>query len=168
METIMIKNILVPIAFSKFSEGIIRFASTLGAPHGAKLQLANVVNQRDLEAVERIASHGFKVDADRYIATIQQERLTKLEELVSKVGIDENDYDYIFLAGDPATELLKLCVKEEVDLIVMGTRAKDIRHLFTGSVAEKIFRRSPVPVVFHRGRDLARELTKKIKKEIAR
>ncbi len=164
----MIHNILVPIAFSKYSEFILRFAADIGGPLGAKLLLANVVNERDLEAVERIASHGFKVDADKYIATIQQERVVELEKMIGNVGLDEESYDFVFLAGDPSTELLKLCVTQEIDLVVMGTRAKDIRHLFTGSVAEKMFRRSPAPVVFHRGGEMAKELAKKIKKDMAR
>ncbi|NIO20880.1 MAG: universal stress protein, partial [Candidatus Aenigmarchaeota archaeon] len=37
--------------------------------------------------------------------------------------------------------------KEKVDLIVMGTHGRTgIEHLFCGSVAEKVVRRSPFPV----------------------
>ena len=163
----MFKKILVPIAFSKYSRGIIRFAARLAAPLGARLLIVNVVNERDLEAVERIASFGYKVDSDRYVATMQEERLQQLEEMMSALGIGDELYDFTFLAGEPTGELLKLVLREEIDLVVMGTKAKDIRHIFTGSVAERMFRRCPVSIVSYRDDDIATELTKKIEKEIA-
>ena len=164
----MFKKILVPIAFSRYSRGILQFAARLAAPLGARLLIVNVVNERDLEAVERIASYGYKVDGDRYVATIQQERIEQLEEILAALGIGDELYDFVFLAGDPTSELLKLVLREEIDLVVMGTKAKDIRHIFTGSVAERMFRRCPVSIVSYRDDDIATELTRKIEKDIKR
>lgn len=162
----MIAKILVPIAFSMFSRGILEYALGLARPLGARLLIVNVVNERDLKAVERIASYGYKVDADHYIATIQKERGALLEKLVSELGLGDDDYDYVFLAGDPAEELLRLVVSEKVDMVVMGTKARDLRHMFAGSVAESMFRKCPVPVSFYRGEEIARELEKKIRKDM--
>lgn len=162
----MLKKILVPIAFSKYSEGIIAYAADLARPFGAMLLIVHVVDQRDIEAVERISSFGYKVDGDRYMATIQQERITRLEKVLGAVDIDESLYEYRFLAGDPTTELLKLVVAEEVDMVVMGNKAKELRHIFTGSVAERMFRRSPVTVVSYRSPGTSRELKKKITREL--
>lgn len=164
----MTEKILVPIAFSKFSRGILRFAVKLARPLGAGLLIANVVNQRDLEAVERIASYGYKVDGDHYIATIQKERGELLEKLIEELGIGEDDYDYVFLAGDPSEELLQLVVREKVDMVVMGTKARDLRHMFAGSVAERMFRKCPVPIVSYRDEEIARELERKIRKDMAK
>lgn len=163
----MIARILVPIAFSRFSRGILEYAAGLARPLGARLLIANVVNERDLKAVERIASFGYKVDGDHYIATIQKERAALLGELVEELGIGDDDYEYVFLAGDPADELLRLVVAENVDMVVMGTKARDLRHMFAGSVAEHMFRKCPVPVTFYRGEEVARELEKKIRKDMA-
>ena len=162
----MIDKILVPIAFSKLSKGILEYAAGLAQPLGARLLIANVVNERDLKAVERIASYGYKVDGDHYIATIQKERATLLGEMVEELGIGDADYDYSFVVGDPAEELLQLVVSEKVDMVVMGTKARDLRHMFAGSVAEQMFRKCPVPVTFYRGEEMARELEKKIRKEM--
>ncbi|MFN2353001.1 MAG: universal stress protein [Desulfopila sp.] len=162
----MLKKILVPIAFSKYSEGIITYAADLARPFAARLLIVNVVDQRDIEAVERISSYGYKVDANHYITTIQHERSTQLEKLLSAVDIDASLYEYRFLAGDPTTELLKLVLTEEVDMVVMGSKAKELRHIFTGSVAERMFRRSPVAIVSYRSPGTARELKKKFAKEL--
>ena len=166
LEECMLKKLLVPIAFSKYSKGIIRFAHDLASPHGAQLVIANVVHERDLEAVERIANFGYKVDADKYIATIQQERIQVLEAMMTELNIPDDGYTFVFLAGDPTDELLEYIVENDIDMVVMGTKAKDIKHLCIGSVAERIFRRCPVPVTYYRGEDLAQVLEKKIRKEL--
>lgn len=162
----MIRKILVPIAFSKYSKGVLGFAANIAKPLGAHLLIANVVNERDLEAVERISSYGYKVDSEKYVATIQKERVEKLEELVSNLGISDDLYEYTFLAGNPTAELLKLSVRENIDLVVMGTKANDFRHIFTGSVAEGMFRRSPISIISYRDDEIAKELERKIKKEL--
>ncbi|MBM9606633.1 universal stress protein [Desulfopila inferna] len=162
----MISKILVPIAFSKYSKGILNFASSLAKPLGARLLITNVVNERDIEAVERISSFGYKVDGDHYIATIQKERIGILETMLEELQIADDDYDFIFLAGDPSTELLRLVLKEHVDLVVMGTKAKDLRSIFTGSVAERMFRKSPVSIVSYRDKEIANALEKKLRKEL--
>jgi nucleotide-binding universal stress UspA family protein len=48
--------------------------------------------------------------------------------------------------GDPASEILKLVEKEAPDLIVMASRGQKGRFAF-GSVAEKVVKHSPVPVL---------------------
>jgi nucleotide-binding universal stress UspA family protein len=70
----------------------------------------------------------------------------------------------IFKVGNPIDELLKLIVKENVDMIVMGVKGhSDLEHVLVGSVAEKLFRRSPVPVISFRDENSADRLRKKIK-----
>ncbi len=163
----MSRKILVPIAFSSYSKGIIEYGMGLAGPLGAKLLIANVVNERSIEAIEKVASHGFKVDSDKYIATIQKERLDQLAQMMEELKIADDAYDYTLKIGDPATELLHLVVSENIDLVVMGTRTRELSRIFTGSVAERMFRRCPVPILFHRGGDVADELMKKINREMA-
>jgi len=162
----MLRKILVPIAFSPYAKGILGYAYSLAKPLGATLLIANVVNERSLEAIEKISGHGYKVDGDKYVATIQKERIAQLEQMIDELNIPDDDYDYTFLVGDPATELLRLAVRKEIDLVVMGTKTRELRHIFTGSVAERMFRRCPVPVVSYRDKDIAKELERKIFKEM--
>ncbi len=162
----MIQKILAPIGFTQYSKGILQLAYDLARPMGAKILIVNVVNERDLEAVERIASFGYKVDGDHYISTIQAERTAKLDAYLQDLGIPEDIYDFVLLAGDPTTELLKTVLKEDVDLVVMGTKVKDIKNLFTGSVAERMFRRCPVPVIYYRGEKLSAALKRRVEKTL--
>jgi nucleotide-binding universal stress UspA family protein len=47
--------------------------------------------------------------------------------------------------GDPASEILKAAVRENVDLVVMASHGEK-GHFRFGSVAEKVLRHSPLPV----------------------
>jgi nucleotide-binding universal stress UspA family protein len=50
--------------------------------------------------------------------------------------------------GDPAVAIIAYAVENDIDMIVMGTRGKTgFERYLLGSVAEKVVRVSPVPVV---------------------
>lgn len=50
--------------------------------------------------------------------------------------------------GDPAVAIIAYTVENDIDMIVMGTRGKTgFERYLLGSVAEKVVRVSPVPVV---------------------
>lgn len=48
--------------------------------------------------------------------------------------------------GDPAREILKLAEKEGVDMVVLATQGRK-GHFHFGSVAEKVVKNAPIPVV---------------------
>ena len=60
---------MVPLAFSKYSQGILDYAAGLAESMGAELLVVNVINDRDLDAVKKIASFGYKVDTEKYMKT---------------------------------------------------------------------------------------------------
>ena len=50
--------------------------------------------------------------------------------------------------GDPGVEVLQLAKRLRADLIVMATHGrKGLRHLVLGSVAERVVREAPCPVL---------------------
>jgi nucleotide-binding universal stress UspA family protein len=158
----MIKKILVPIAFSKYSKGIVNYAAALAQATGADLLVVNVINQRNLDAVDKISSFGYKVDISHYMETLKNERREELEKMMSSLTLPDEKVSYTFCVGDPASELLKIVVDREIDTVVMGVKTKDISHIFTGSVAEKMFRKCPATIVSYRDDDIAARLRKKI------
>ncbi|WP_136799136.1 MULTISPECIES: universal stress protein [Desulfosediminicola] len=160
----MIKKILVPIAFSPYSKEILEYAGSIAGPVGAEMIIVNVINERDLEAVERIASYGYKVDGEHYVHIIQEERRKELEQLTDNLTLADEKVSFQFLVGDPATELLKMVVDEEIDMVVMGVKAKDIKHMFTGSVAERLFRKCPCTIVSYRDTGTAERLRRRIER----
>ncbi len=159
-----IEKIMVPLAFSPYSKGIVDYAVMLAGNLKVKqLLFVSVVNQRDVDAVETITSFGYEVDGKHYVKEIEKTRIAALDELVKDIDFPREQMKLIISVGKPADKLLKLAVREEVDMIVMGVKAKsEIVHAFTGSVAEKLFRRSPITIVSYREEKIAAKLRKRI------
>ena len=164
----MVKKILVPLAFSKYSKGILSYAAELAKITGADLIVANVINERDLEAVDKITSFGYKVDVDHYMETVKKERREEIEKLMAGLSLADDKVTYTFCVGEPTDELLKLVIDRAIDMVVMGVKAKELRHIFTGSVAERMFRRCPVPIVSYRDDEIADRLRRRFEKSRAR
>jgi len=162
----MIKKIMVPVAFSKYSRGILDYAAEIAAPLGAELQVVNVISDRDLEAVNKITEHGYKVDSDKYLQKIKQERREAITAMAAHLTLPDDQVSFTFLIGDPTEELLRFVLEGNIDMVVMGIRSRDIKYLFAGSVAERMFRKCPVPVLSYRGEDIAQRLRKRIHKHI--
>ncbi len=164
----MIKKILVPLAFSRYSRGILGFAAELAAATGAELLIANVINQRNLEAVDKITSFGYKVDTAHYLETIKKERREELEKMMAELTLPDEKASFTFCVGDPANELLKLVLEKGADMVVMGVKDNDISHIFTGSVADKMFQKCPVTVVSYRDEEVSAKLRKKIVRHLGK
>jgi len=154
---------MVAIAFSPYSEGILQYAANLSKRLGSELIICNIINQRDVNAINRIVQLGYEVDSDHYVRGVKAERKVILDELVEKQGIDQKQIKIIFKIGNPVYELMKTVIAEEVDMIVMGIKANTkFEHMVVGSVAEKAFRRSPITIVSYRDPSIARRLQKRI------
>ena len=158
-----IKKIMVALDFTSYSKGTFDYAVKIAKNLNAHLVVASIINSRDIAAVEMVTSMGYEVDSDHYVEGIKAERKSTLNNFLEHSDIDREYIRLIFKVGNPTSELLKLIVTENIDLIVMGAKGRtDLEHIFVGSVAEKLFRRSPVPVLSHRDEKNAERLREKI------
>jgi len=158
-----VKKIMVAMAFTSYSEDLFKSAAQLAQLLNAELIIASIINSRDISAVRMVANMGYKIDAEHYVEGIKTERKELLEKLMAKSAFDRKNMRTIFKIGNPTDELLKLIVKENIDMIVMGVKGhSNLEHMLVGSVAEKLFRRSPVPVISFRDEESAERLRKKI------
>ena len=154
---------MVALDFTSYSKGTFDYAVKIAKNLNAHLVVASIINSRDIAAVEMVTSMGYEVDSDHYVEGIKAERKSTLNNFLEHSDIDREYIRLIFKVGNPTSELLKLIVTENVDLIVMGVKGRsDLEHIFVGSVAEKLFRRSPVPVLSHRDEKNAERLREKI------
>jgi nucleotide-binding universal stress UspA family protein len=158
-----IKKIMVAVGFSEYSEGIFNYADKLAEKLGAELIVANIINSRDVEAVTAITNMGYDLDPERYIKEVKAERRNAFEEIAKNATLSGDSIKLILKVGNPADKLLKIIIEENVDLVVMGVKGRtDLEHIFIGSVAEKLFRRSPVTVVSYRDEKDKQRLRKHI------
>ena len=140
-----IKKILVPVDFSENSEKIVQTAVLMAQKFAAKMTLLFV------------AQSFFETNSDFFvphvpIAELEQdifESSRKKMAMFMEESVDKSvNADSKVLLGDVAQEILDYAADNGIDLIVMGTHGyKGLDKLLFGSVAEKIVKMSPCPVL---------------------
>ncbi len=155
---------MVALGFTDYAQGTFNYAVTLAESLGAELFIASIINSKDVDAVGVISSLGYEVNGENYTRGVKEERRKKLQEILDKSPCTKDTVRVVFRTGNPLEELLKLTLEEDVDLIVMGVKGRtDLKSVLVGSVAEKMFRKSPVPIISYRDEESARRLRKRIR-----
>ncbi|MBT3388102.1 MAG: universal stress protein [Desulfobacula sp.] len=158
------KKIMVAVAFSPYTEGIFQYAARLASSLNTDLVITNIINKRDVSAIKRLVQLGYEVDSNHYIRGMKEERQQILNQLLQNNDIDPEKIKIIFKVGNPVRDLLDVGIAENVDMIIMGIKARTgLEHILIGSVAEKVFRRSPITVVSYREENLAKRMRKRLK-----
>jgi len=148
-----VNKILVAICFSDYCPGTFAYATRLATQLQAELVVANIINIKDVQAIGRIESMGYSISAEEYVKGVKEERREELGKMVADSGFPKEKLKSIFKVGHPFEELLKITKEEKVDMVVMGAKGRsNVEHLLVGSVAEKMFRHSPVTVTSYRKR----------------
>jgi nucleotide-binding universal stress UspA family protein len=84
---------------------------------------------------------------DKLKVTMQEDLDKKYNDQYLSQIKDKTKVKFVTKSGREDEEILKFAGKEKIDIIVIGTHGRTgIEHVFVGSVAEKIVRRSPIPV----------------------
>jgi nucleotide-binding universal stress UspA family protein len=84
---------------------------------------------------------------DKLKVTIKEDIDKKYNDQYLNRIKDKTKVKFVSNSGREDEEILKFAQKENIDIIVIGTHGRTgIEYLFIGSVAEKIVRRSPIPV----------------------
>ncbi len=162
-----VQKVLVALAFSEYAQGTFEFAADFAQCSNAELIVVSVINERDVESVRMISAMGYEVDGEHYVDSIKEERERILKDITASSDLPRERVRTVFLVGNPLDELLKLIVEEKVDGVVMGPKGRtDLEHVLVGSVAEKIFRRSPATVISYRDKTVAERYKKRIKRHL--
>jgi len=146
-----IRKILVAVDFSTYSKNTLEYADEVSQMTGAELLVINIINQRDIDSIKKImnSEHSDEFSLAKYLpAKIDRHRL-KVKALVAEYGFKErSEIKIIVDHGIPFKKILKAVKEEDVDLLVIGPKGRsDLKGFLFGSVAEKLFRHSPVPVM---------------------
>lgn len=142
---ITLKTVLVPVDFSETSDAALRYGKALAQAFGASLHLLHVV-QEPYSQPWAVEAYGFS------LATLQEDWIkdarTRLDQAVTADDRTALRAKTTTLLGHPVTEILRYAADEKIDLIVMGTHGRGpLGHMIMGSVAERVVRRSPCPVL---------------------
>ena len=147
-----IQKIVAALAFGKYSKGLFDYAAALAGQLNADLIVASIINERDINTVGCITSMGYDVDGDHYISSVRKEREKLCQQFIEEAGFPMEKVKIIIKTGHPVSQLIDICKEENADMIVMGPKGRtSLETVLIGSVAEKLFRHSPVTIVSYRG-----------------
>ena len=137
-------TILVAVDFSDSSQNAFKLALNMANKYSARLVLLHVIN-------EPVDLRGF------YVPHISFEKLEEeIEEGANKMmesfcrqnlsGFD--NYESVIVPGLPYEQIIQQAELLSADLIVLGTHGRTgLDHVLFGSTAEKVVRKSPLPVL---------------------
>jgi nucleotide-binding universal stress UspA family protein len=155
-------HILAPTDFSTPANQALQYAFEEATQHQARLTLLHVVQHRPATEVYYLKGTPQQPD---YVGELSgrlpslppppletlrrdyhAEALTQLRHLVPASFTEF--WDVQVTAGDPAEAIVRMATENEADLIVMATHGHaGLQHVLLGSVAEKVVRHAPCPVL---------------------
>lgn len=140
---INLKTILVPSDFSECSDAALRYGLELARRFDAELHLLHVVQD---PATQPWAAEGLSLPLFEVVDRWQAEARQRLANAVPVA--DAHRVTVLVTLATPYQEILRYAGENAMDLIVMGTHGRGgVSHLLLGSIAEKMVRHAPCPVL---------------------
>ena len=139
-----VQKILWPTDLSGSARQALEYVQSLTQKYQAEIHVMYVI--------EDIAHHKdwYGDFTDDHIEKIIAWENKKAKERLDQICSDHLEGCPLYIkhiaVGDPAQEILKLIDKENIEMVVMATRGAK-GHFNFGSVAEKVVKNAPVPVV---------------------
>lgn len=147
---INLKRILLPTDFSEPAAAAVPYACELAGMFGAELHVLYVIH----DLASEVPDFGMGLAFPGYLEHLP-ERMQKLEEeaiqQLTKVLPEGWDKSRVVLAtrqGPPFLRIIEYAREHQAELIVMGTHGRGmLPHTLLGSVAERVVRKAPCPVL---------------------
>lgn len=141
-----ISTILVPVDFSPYAERAFWYAAKLAQRVGARLEVIHVVEDPFATGAWNTEMYVPAVpELIRNLAEDAERRMTTLKDGAAALGVAASTG---VIAGRPAQAIVERAKAGGFDLIVMGTHGRTgLSHVVMGSVAERVMRKAPCPVL---------------------
>ena len=139
-----LSKVLCAVDFSEPSRAAIRYAADLARQYDAELELLHVYHVPGYAFPEGVVVAGPEVMNDlltQIAESLEESRRFAITSGATRVTTTS-------VQGTPWTEIVRRAEERGHDLIVVGTHGRTgLTHVLLGSVAEKVVRRAPCPVL---------------------
>jgi nucleotide-binding universal stress UspA family protein len=143
---INLKQILVPTDFSTASDSALRYGEALAETFGSTLHVLHVVEETPVypwaspEGILPLPLPAWD-ELEKQVREQLSKQLTEAEQRLFHAQLAT-------LPGSPFVEIVRYAKEHTIDLIVIGTHGRGpVAHMLLGSVAEKVVRKAPCPVL---------------------
>lgn len=142
---ITLKRILVPTDFSEHSKNALRYAAAFADKFGAQIHLLHVFQDLAIFQPDAVtAAPPALPPRDALLAAAR----TALEQSIEECPIKGVPVHPEVREGAAQEEIVVFAREKNIDLIIMGTHGRGwLAHVLMGSVAEKVVRKAPCPVL---------------------
>ncbi len=138
------KNILFATDFSESSDYSLKYALAMAKKFNAQLTIIHVIN----EPVDLRGFYVPHISFEKLEEEIEEGAQKMMEKFCRTQIKDYDKYETFIVPGIPYDEIIKKALEVSADLIVMGTHGRTgLDHVLFGSTAEKVVRKSKVPVM---------------------
>ncbi len=143
-----IQKLLVPVDYSDCSGAALAVAAEMAKTFGAALDVVHVWD-RPVYASDTVLVRHPDGERRSLVEMIQENALVEMDRFMAQAAIPAGvDVSRRLLSGNPAATILAELGTGRHDLLVIGTHGRTgLKHMLLGSVAEKLVRLSPVPVL---------------------
>jgi universal stress protein A len=144
---VTIRRILVPVDYSEGSGTALAYAATLAEELGASLDIVHVWDRPAY--VPDSVLVGPAGEKRPLTELIRENADAEMKSFVARAKLPaEIEVETRLLSGNPAARILEELALGKHELLVVGTHGRTgLRHMLLGSVAEKLVRLAPVPVL---------------------
>ena len=137
-------TVLVAIDFSDSSDSAFQMALSMAKVFSARLLVVHVIN----EPVDLRGFYVPHISFARLEEEIQEGAEKMMESFCRQHLADFKDFEEIIVSGLPYEEIIAQAEEKSADLIVIGTHGRSgLDHVLFGSTAEKVVRKSTIPVL---------------------
>lgn len=145
----MFNKILCPVDFSEFTDEILAYAVNIAKRFDSELHLIHIIpNLNYFTPYESFLTPENLVAIER---NIEGEVGKDFDKITKKLDLP---FRRIIKTGVTFVEIIDYIKEQGIDLVVMGTHGRSgLEHILIGSVAEKVVRKSPCPVLTVRPKD---------------
>jgi nucleotide-binding universal stress UspA family protein len=142
----ILNQILVATDFSEPSDAALLYGRELARRFGARLHVLHVAQDIYLSM---FGAEAYLPTAPAIQQQIEEAARRQLDSLVGPGGSGEPDtVTSVVVAGSPATAIVDYAKANKIDVVVIGTHGRGaVAHLVMGSVAERVVRFAPCPVL---------------------
>lgn len=140
----MFKTILFATDFSESSDHAFEYALSLARKFESRLGIIHVIS----EPVDLRGFYVPHISFDKLEEEIEQGALKMMEKFCRTHTHDYSKVESFVVPGIPYDEIIKKAQEISADLIVVGTHGRTgLDHVLFGSTAEKVVRKSTIPVM---------------------
>ncbi len=143
-----VRHVLVPVDYSEPSRSVLEFAGEIAEKLGGGLVVLHVWECMP-HAPPDMTVRGRDGKTRKLGDIIHENAEREMDQFLTATKLPEGlEIKHVVRSGDAAKCILGERDAGDYDLIVMGTHGRGgVSHLVLGSVAEKVVRGSPVPVI---------------------